>query len=605
MRELPENTANRVAEAKVDKLLDLDVLQELQDGFAAITGMTVILCRRDGKVLTRPSFGNPLCRLIFEKNQASEHPCIISALEAARGITTADLTDSMSCWAGIDQYAAPIVVEGNRLATIVVCTNPRVCFESVSTEKINKAVGQDAVQIKDALSRTAKLDKRQLKAAIKFLHSLATTLAQLSHREYQLKHRVSELSMLHSIASMLAGRGDIDQILQITAEQVVDVTGADACSMRIFDAETRELQIKAVANLSDEYLCKGPVRLEDSPIDQAALTGEPVYISSMTDDPRVLYREQARQEGLASGLAVGMIHRGEAVGVIHVYTRRRYEFEKFEIEALRALVSLAASAIVNVRLHLEAHRAEQMGRQLKLAGEVQRRMLPKSPPCVPNLEIGTIYEPSQQVGGDFYDFLELPEGKIGFVIADVAGKGVPASLQMASLRSALRAYGQNDYGLVKIVTLTDEAFKRDTLMGEFATLCFAIIDPAAGTVEYLDAGHNPPILVRDGRVSQLEVTGPALGIFHQPDYQARTLDLRDGDMIVLYTDGVIDAMNFDHNTFGLKRLLTSVEKYADLGAQLVADNILWDVRRFVGLATQSDDISMVVVKYESSPEARR
>jgi len=591
---------NRVARAKVDKLLDLEVLQQLQDGFAALTGMTVILCRRDGKILTRPSLGNPLCRLIHDRRGGTDRRCIDSALETARTIAGDDLSQTAPCWAGIDQYAAPIIVEGSSLASIVVCTNPQVCFDNLIPQKIADLAGLSLEEVEEALIRTVAMDKRQLKAAIKFLHSLATTLAQLSHREYQLKHRVSELSMLHTVASMLAGRGDLNQILQITAEQVVQVTGAGACSIRIYNAESHELQIKAVASLSDEYLRKGPVKLESSPIDLAALKGEPVYIASMTKDPRVLYTKEAEQEGLASGLAVGMIHRGEAVGVIHVYTRERYKFDKFEIEALKALASQAASAIINVRLHLEAHRDEQMDRQLKLAGEVQRRMLPSSLPKVSNLDIGAIYDPSHEVGGDFYDFIELTDGRIGLAIADVEGKGVPASLQMASLRSALRAYSSNSYNIVQIVTLTDEAFKRDTLVGEFATLFFTIIDPAAGTLEYLDAGHNPPILVRQGKPMPLQVTGPVLGIFEDPDYQARSLTLEDGDALVLYTDGVIDAMNFDQETFGMARFLTSVTKYAHMSAQQVADNILWDVRRFVGLATQSDDISLVVLKYKLS-----
>jgi len=580
-------------------LLDLDVLQELQDSFATVTGMSVLLCRRDGEILTRPSFGNELCRLMYERWPDGAERCPASALAVSRATDSGEPGQPTACREGIYQYAAPIVVAGRRLATIVVGTDPCAWLKNVPKQQISRITGLSVDEITETLNRPVKLSDRQLQAAIDLLHSLATALARSSHREHQLNQRVNELTMLHSVASMFAGRADLDEILRITAEQVVQLTAAKACSIRTFDSDRRELQIRAVANLSEEYLHKGPVKLEESEIDQAALRDHPVHISDMANDPRVLYKAEARREGLASGLAVGMIYRGQPVGVIHVYTAEEYQFSKFEVEALKAIASQAASAVINAQLHLEAHEAEQMQRQLQLAGEIQRRMLPSATPDVPNIDIGTVYEPSYQVGGDLYDFVELHDGRLAVVIADVAGKGVPASLQMASLRSALRANGATAGNVAEIITRTHHAFMRDSLTGEFATLFMGAIDPESGTLEYLDAGHNPPVLVRHRSQTELDVTGPPVGIFDHPKYEARSLKLEPGDTIVMYTDGLIEAMDFDSQQFGMTRLLAAIERYVDHSAQAMAENILWDVRRFAGLATQSDDISLVIVKYRS------
>ncbi len=594
--------ANKAAESQAEQvrledLIDLDVLQRLQDGFAAMTGMSVMLCRRDGKILTRPSFGNRICRLMFERERGKHRRCLVSAVDKARQVASNDSDHRSQCFVGVDQYAAPIVVDGHRLATIVVCGNPNSCETDPSKARMAKLAGVGRAELDRLLDHTVKMDGRQLEAAIRFLHSLATALAQSSHREYELKRRVRELGMVHAVASMFAGRADLNEILQITAAQVVALMNVRACSIRTYNNDTRELQIRAVANLSKEYLHKGPVRLELSQIDQAALKGEPVQIISMARDPRVIYKREARREGLASGLAVGMIYRGQAVGVIHVYTATRHRFDRFEIEALKAIASQAASAVINAELHMEAHRAEMMDRQMKLAGEVQRRMLPQSAPRVPNLAIGMIYEPTYEIGGDFYDFIRMADGRTAVAIADIAGKGMPASLQMASLRSALRVHCSSGRTAREIIEETNRVFVRDTLTGEFATVFFGVIDPQTGVLEYLDAGHNPPFLVRRGRIEPLQVTGPVVGIFENAKFESRQIRLREGDALVLYTDGIIEAMNFDHEQFGLDRFRRSIRKFAKLRVQAMAENILWDVRRFVGLAPQSDDTTLVVVRY--------
>jgi len=191
----------------------------------------------------------------------------------------------------------------------------------------------------------------------------------------------------------------------------------------------------------------------------------------------------------------------------------------------------------------------------------------------------------------------MADCRTAVAIADIAGKGMPASLQMASLRSALRVHCSSGRTAREIIEETNRVFVRDTLTGEFATVFFGVIDPQTGVLEYLDAGHNPPFLVRRGRIEPLQVTGPVVGIFENAKFESRQIRLREGDALVLYTDGIIEAMNFDHEQFGLDRFRRSIRKFAKLRVQAMAENILWDVRRFVGLAPQSDDTTLVVVRY--------
>lgn len=588
--------SNHVEKLKADELLDLPVLQSLQDGFAAITGLSVVLCRTDGEALTRPSLGNKLCRLVHGRNDKKAR-CLRSVTRAARQIARLDHIQTVECFAGMTVFAAPILVEDTRLATIVVCSNPCLCFSGQSPHEVAHRTGLSRHEVQKAMGGVPTLQAEQLEAAVMLLHSLATTLAKLSLREYQLRQRLNELTILHRLTSLLAGRADLDQILKITAEQVVNVVGAKGCSIRIYNPDTKELQIKAVANLSSRYLRKGPLRLERSPIDQSALAGEPVYIQNMLTDPRVIYKKEAQTEGIRSGLAIGMIYRGQAVGVIHIYRAEIRPYDRFEVECLKAIASQAASSIINAQLYQESLEAERMQRQLKLAAEVQRRMLPRKPPRLRNVEIGSVYEPSYQVGGDYYDFLALPNGRMAVVIADVAGKGVPASLQMASLKSILRIFADEFSDLRTLVKMTDRILHRDSLAGEFVTLMIGVVDPNRKTFHYINAGHCPGVLIRGSDVQELKVSGPALAIFDKPKFVPYNVRLKPGDKIVLYTDGFVDAMNFAQKSFTLDRLTASVRKHAALPAQKMADSILWDVRRFVGLATQTDDMTLMVINY--------
>lgn len=587
----------KTEQINIDELLDVKVLQDLQEGFAALTGYSMVFCRPNGDALTKPSMGNKLCRKLHDRDQSRRH-CLDSMLEAARTVSRMDAPKPFHCLAGTHIFASPIEVDNQRVATIVVCGNPCQCMKNEPVEQIAIATGLSENEVSELLNRENQHPKEeQIDATLQILQSLATTLAQLSLRENQLRHRLNELTILHDLTSLLAGRSDLDQILKITARQVVQVVHGKGCSIRIYNPETRELQIKAVANLSDEYLKKGKLKLQDSPIDQEALEGRPVHIENMLTDPRVIYKKQAEQEGLVSGLAVGMIYRGRGVGVIHIYSSEPHVYDRFEVECLKAIASQAASAIINAQLYQESLEAERMQRQLKLAAEVQRRMMPKRSLKIPKLEVGSIYEPTYLVGGDLYDFIELTENRLAVVIADVAGKGIPASLQVASLKSTIRAYADQVDNLESLVMMTDRVFRQDSRIGEFATLMIGIIDPNKGLFTYVNAGHYPALLVRDSVIRQQQVTGPALTVFDNPEYGSHTLHLHPADKIILYTDGFLDAVNFDQQNFGLDRLMASIRKHSNLSAQKIAENVLWDVRRFVGLATQADDMSMVVIKY--------
>lgn len=308
------------------------------------------------------------------------------------------------------------------------------------------------------------------------------------------------------------------------------------------------------------------------------------------------YPEQMRREGIVSGLVCGMIYRGKSVGVIRVYTGEKHVFTPYEESLLQAVASQAAAAMINAQLVAETIEAERYARQIAYAGDVQRRMVPEKPPELKQVDIGALYRPTYQVGGDFYDFIQLPKGNLGVGIADVSGKGVPASLLMASLRSALRVYAYFTYDVDTIMAEVNQHMCRDTRTGEFVTALYGVLTPDGRRFTYCNAGHDPPMLLRDGEISYLEAGGLVLGVDCTAEFERGLLEVRSGDTLLLYTDGAVEALNFTDQQFGRQRLAESLKRHADQPAASIVRSINWDLRRFRGLADRVDDVTLVAMK---------
>jgi sigma-B regulation protein RsbU (phosphoserine phosphatase) len=315
----------------------------------------------------------------------------------------------------------------------------------------------------------------------------------------------------------------------------------------------------------------------------------------MKTDPRVLYPADAQREGIASMLSVGLRYKGNAVGVLRLYTQRETHFSKLRVNLLKAVAAQAAAAIENARLLTEAAEAEALEKQVQMAAEVQQRMIPQTPPRVPGVELASVYVPCFELGGDLYDFIPLPYDNVGLVIADVSGKGVPASLIMASVRAALRAQVDNVYYLYEVVRRVNLMLCRDTLSSEFVTLFYGVLDSKNRRLTYCNAGHPPGLLLRGDQIIELASENMVLGVDPEESYQQSIIDLHSNDTLLLYTDGLADARNFNEEAFGRQRIVESFRK-GGAAPQMVADNILWDLRRFVGLNKRTDDVTMIVAK---------
>ncbi|NIP28535.1 MAG: SpoIIE family protein phosphatase [Phycisphaerae bacterium] len=417
--------------------------------------------------------------------------------------------------------------------------------------------------------------------------------------ERSTKQQIERDEQIYQLTTLVAGDVSLQEVLDKLAEAAVKITGVKACSIRLLDEDAGDLKMRSTYGLSEEYRNKGVVSKND-PVVKAAFAGEAVVLDDMRIDGRVKYKEATIREGLVSQLTVVMQFKGEAIGVLRLYSPKPKHFDHDDVGIARAVASQCAVAITNAKLYSEAIEGARIAEQMRLAGIVQRRMIPEKAPLVPGLDLAAAYIPCYDIGGDLYNFHQIGDDCIIVAIADVIGKGIPAALMMSSFRGAVQAYADTETS--KNVAPEDIINKINKLAcgecrdGEFITFFFAVICVGEMTVSYCNCGHQPTMLIREGQVMELQKGGLVLGVDPQAEYEIETVGLKDGDYLLFYTDGLVDAANFDGEFWGKERLFETAKMFTEGSAEQMVKSILGYRRRFVGLASQRDDTSIIGVK---------
>lgn len=403
---------------------------------------------------------------------------------------------------------------------------------------------------------------------------------------------------LYQLTTLAAGDFNLHEVLDRLTEAAVKILGVKACSLRLLNEQTGDMKMRSTYGLSEGYRNKGEVTKQD-PVIKAAFEGQAVVLDDMRNDKRAKFPDAATKEGIVSQLTVAMNFQGKAIGVLRLYSPKPKHFSKNDINVAKAVASQCAVAITNARLISDAIQSRRMAEQVRLAGVIQRRMIPDKLPQVTNLDIAASYIPCFDVGGDFYDFIEISDNCFAVVIADVIGKGVPAAIMTSMFRGALRAYADDKSCTDPIIDVVHKLNKlacRECRVGEFVSIFYAIIDAGTKKITYCNCGHEPAVLIRDGEIEDLNKGGLVLGVDPTASYEVGKVQLKENDFLLFYTDGLIDAANYNKDMWGRENMLSAAKKFADGSAENMIKNILGYRRRFVGLAEQLDDTSVIVIK---------
>jgi sigma-B regulation protein RsbU (phosphoserine phosphatase) len=313
------------------------------------------------------------------------------------------------------------------------------------------------------------------------------------------------------------------------------------------------------------------------------------------------------EEGFRGHAAVPLTVNSHSVGVLVVNQREPRLLEEDDMHCLQLMANQAALAIEQARLHEEEVKAKAMERELEVGRQIQLSMLPAATPEVPGWEFAAYYQAAREVGGDFYDFFELPDApsRLAMVIADVTGKGVPAALFMARTSKVMQTMGLRSGSPMETLKQTNESMVRDGDARLLLSALCAVLDTDSGRLVYANAGHCRPLWLRPatGQVQELDARGVILGALREAYLEERELALQPGDLLLFYSDGLTEAMNPERQFFGEARLEAVLAANQGVGAQEALESIVGAVRDFCGNAPQADDLTLFVVR-RSGPEER-
>lgn len=324
-----------------------------------------------------------------------------------------------------------------------------------------------------------------------------------------------------------------------------------------------------------------------------------MLVSDAAQDDRFASSESIILNRIRTAMVAPLIHKEETLGVVYVDTRTRIvPYTPEELELLTGVTNQAAMAIVNARLAEQIIEQHKLAREMEIARTIQMNLLPRVYPDLDGYEISAMSLPAKQVGGDYYDFIRLPDGRLALAIADVSGKGVPAAILTATTRSYLQSETQHPtHNLAEVMESINRMVHRDVTNDMYVTMAVIYLREETGELEYVNAGHTHPILMdRAGNIDYLDRGGVFLGIMPEAVYEIGHHRLEHGDILVLDTDGVTDILNANGEPFGSDRFLRLLRDNRHLRAEEIRNAVYQACLAHRGDADQFDDFTLIVLK---------
>lgn len=407
------------------------------------------------------------------------------------------------------------------------------------------------------------------------------------------------LTILYQVADAIRNILNLDDLLDQIMSILYEVTQPDRGFILLKDESGKELIPKAVKRRSGDV---DEIRISSTIVRQCLRDRVSILVSDAASDQRFASSESIIINSIRSAICAPLVYKDEIYGVIYIDTQKgAMTYGREELELVNGIANQSAIAIANAKLHARLVEQHKMAKEMEIARSIQMNLLPKVYPTLEGIDISAMSMPAKKVGGDYYDFLQMPSGgRYGIAIADVSGKGVPAAILLATIRASLQIEAQQkDAIVINVVSRLNKMAFRDASNNMFITMVYGILDPVKRTFEYTNAGHVYPLLFNDtGKIVQLKKGGFFLGIMENAEYESEVINLESGQTFVLYTDGVSDTMNKSGDLFGIERLKKVIRAHLHCTAQEIRDAIHEACMEFRKEADQFDDFTAIIMKIQ-------
>lgn len=416
--------------------------------------------------------------------------------------------------------------------------------------------------------------------------------------ESQASTRTELLGLISKVGVTLLSASGLQETLNQIAELVFDAVPAEKCVIMLRDEDEEDGMKISVARLRDKKDQIEEVRISRTVMDEVMNNGKSVLTSDAQHDPRYASQTMALL-GIRSVLAVPLsVDEKEVFGIVYADSpTASATFTEEHLNILTTLASVASIRVENATLLEERLERERMERELELATEIQQRFQPSAPPLMDKYEFQGISFSCYEIGGDYYDFIPHQDGRMLIALGDVSGKGTAAALLMSSLHASIHAQVAAKTNLRDTVVAINQYLAENTPTNRFITLFIAELNPTTGVIKYINAGHNPPLIGRkDGAVVQLDSGGFPLGIIPTAEFDLGETSLSDGESLVIYSDGVTEAVNPEGEEFEMDRLKDVISKNLNASAAGMRDKVESALSDFTRSAPANDDITLVIIK---------
>jgi len=408
---------------------------------------------------------------------------------------------------------------------------------------------------------------------------------------------VDKLRLLLDITKKISRSLDLDEVLNLVMDTLGSLIPYDAAGIYLIETGNDSPYIfksKALRGYEISFALVEPqLRLGEGLIGAVAQSGKPIISPDVSKDRRYFSaRASTRSEMVAP-----IISTEKVLGVFDLESNDLDAYSEDDLQLLQLLTSQVAIIIEKVHLHEQVVEKKRIEAQLEVARQVQLELLPDNDPQMPNFDISAYVFPTEEVSGDYYDWVKIFDDQIGITVADAVGKGMPAALLMSFLRASLRAGMQVGYAshiaLAKINDLLWDSVEDN----QFITAIYGILDSTNRTFVFSNAGHNPPLLIKpDGEYRYVEYGDLPLGMFREVRYHQHFIRFERGQVMVIYTDGITEAANENSEEYGQERLAKSILEGIHLPANKLIDHVRKDVADFTERKFLDDDGTLFIVK---------
>jgi serine phosphatase RsbU (regulator of sigma subunit) len=404
------------------------------------------------------------------------------------------------------------------------------------------------------------------------------------------------LAVLTRAGMELINYRPLDEVLEVIMDLVFEAIPAERGFLMLLEGDSKELVSKVVRDLKKSY--GGKISLSRSIARSVVDNRQSVLTTDAQTDERFKMKESIVLQGIHSAMCVPLWNNREVIGLIYVDTiNAARTFGPEDLKLLTLLANIAAVKIENAKLFEDTIDKQRMEKELQHAAEIQRKLLPAETPVFEGYDVSGYNDPCREIGGDYFDFIHRGSGRLGFAIGDVSGKGTGAALLMATVRASFRAHLETPCPLNSLIASLNETIVQSSNSNTFVSFFYGEIDAGSGQVESVNAGHNPPMLVRtSGDVERLKADGLILGVFAGVKHKTSQSHLEPGDLLVAYSDGITETQNEQGDEFGEEGLINLLREHRSKSAAAIQKIVSDGIKRFAGATPQYDDVTLIVVK---------